>query len=438
MRIFSPEQLTLESRPLSEMAIEALMAGDLDRFHSLFNSMGGGGQFLYYGYLNWLTMIMGRIRHDAEEAFLDKLLGKSALFLMAPYAKDFLKGLEKDVFVEFISFWKNQPEGCISPVSETDEKIEFLISPCDSGGRIARQEVPERSPHLFSPCSDGMPAFCRACQHFQKSFNALCGATVWQVDRSPSPTATCRMTFYKQKTKGRRLFVDREIYEATRTKYQRAAEKIRQMDFDVSELIRDHHHEWQSLHDLFNLLVTCLLTGMYEERGTDYITDLLHETYVIPNEALYMAYMAMDDVTFFRFLVQTWHYHQATFTVEEEEDRFKFILDPCGSGGRIYRGEIGKAGEFNYGSDMLCLMKESADVNFNRHDFPIYCTHCAATNRDQFGERPWPFIIDGHSQMTPGDPCIQYCYKKDAKREIDPSILAQVGLAEVGPLKTDG
>ena len=49
------------------------------------------------------------------------------------------------------------------------------------------------------------------------------------------------------------------------------------------------------------------------------------------NEALYQAYAAMDDVTFFKFLVRTWYYHQAKFTVVEEENRFKFILDPCGS-----------------------------------------------------------------------------------------------------------
>jgi hypothetical protein len=437
MKLFTLQELASESRPLSDMAVEALETGNLDRLHSLLNTMSGSHQGLYYGYLNWLSMIMGRIRLDAGEAFLDKLLGESASFLMSPYAKDFLKGNEKDVFVEFISFWKNQPEGHIMPVSETDEKIEFLISPCDSGGRLARQEVPERSSHLFSPCSDGVPAFCHACKQLQKSFNTLCGATVWEIDRSPALPATCRMTFVKQKTKGKRLFDDRDIYEVTQTRYQRALEKLNRMDFDIKALIKDHHHEWQSLHDLYNLLVTCLLTAMYKDRGTDYITDLLHETYVIPNEALYMAYMAMDDVTFFRFLVRTWHYHQAQFTVEEEEDRFVFILDPCGSGGRLYRGEAGKEGEFRYGSSMLCLMKEPANINFNRNDFPIYCTHCAATNRDQFEGKPWPFIIDGHAQMSPGSPCIQYFYKKDAKREIDSSILAQVGLSAVGPVKTD-
>ena len=85
----------------------------------------------------------------------------------------------------------------------------------------------------------------------------------------------------------------------------------------------------------------------------------------------------------------------------------------------------------------MFLMKEVSDINFNRENFPIYCTHCAATNRDQFEAQPWPFIINGHSQMKPGLPCIQYFYKKNAKREIESSILAQVGLSEVGVIKED-
>lgn len=244
------------------------------------------------------------------------------------------------------------------------------------------------------------------------------------------------MTFFKQNTKGERLFKNEEIYALVRTRCFQAIEGLKRGNIDIEGLIKDQHHEWRVLHDHHNLWVTGLLTAMYEEKGTDYITDILHETYVIPNEAMYQGYMAMDDLSYFGLLVQAWHYHQARFRVEEEEDRFIFILDPCGSGGRLFREEIGKGGGYRYGSGLLGLMKEPADINFNREDFPIYCTHCAATNRDQFQGKPRPFIIDGQAQNRPGLPCIQYLYKKDAKRDIDLSILAQVGLNEVGPINT--
>lgn len=41
---------------------------------------------------------------------------------MAPYANDFLAGNEKNVFTEFISFWKDQPAGNIAPLNETNDK----------------------------------------------------------------------------------------------------------------------------------------------------------------------------------------------------------------------------------------------------------------------------------------------------------------------------
>ncbi|MFO7962763.1 MAG: hypothetical protein R6U50_02480 [Desulfobacterales bacterium] len=434
MKRFTPEELASESRPLSEMALEALAQGNIDRLHALLNTMSESHRGLYYGYLNWLEMILGRIRIDAGEEFMEAVLEQSAMFIMKPIADRFLQGNEKDVFTQLISFWKNQPEAGVLPIRENDETIEFLISPCDSGGRFARQPSQAGSSRLFALCSDGAPAFCHACRSLQKSLNSLCGAAVWQIENDPDLPATCRMTFSKLQAKGTRLFEGNEIYDTTKTRCRQALEKLSRMDFNLEDVLTDHHHEWRDLHDLYNVLVTCLLTAMYKDRGTAYIDDLLHETYVIPNESLYTAYRAMDDITFFRFLVRTWYYHQAAFTIEEEEDRFKFILDPCGSGGRLYRGEIG-GGAYPYGGNMLCLMDEPADINFNRRDFPIYCTHCAATNRDQFMGQPWPFIVDGHSQMRPGMPCIQYFYKKDAKREIDAALPAQVGLSGVSPLK---
>ena len=44
-------------------------------------------------------------------------------------------------------------------------------------------------------------------------------------------------------------------------------------------------------------------------------------------------------------------------------------------------------------------------------------------------------MIDGHAMKDPYSPCIQYLYKKAAKREVSPEMLAQVGKTEVAPRK---
>ena len=136
-------------------------------------------------------------------------------------------------------------------------------------------------------------------------------------------------------------------------------------------------------------------------------------------------------------MVRNWYYHQATFHVTEEEERFVFHLNPCGSGGRLFRGEMGNAEAFRYGSGLLCELQEENNITFCRAPFPVYCTHCAVTNRDQLLGKPWAFLVDGHVHTSPGLPCRQYLYKKTAKRTNPAGLCSQVGLTAAKPLQEE-
>ena len=134
-------------------------------------------------------------------------------------------------------------------------------------------------------------------------------------------------------------------------------------------------------------------------------------------------------------LAKVWHYHVAKFRVEEEEHRFRFVLDPCGSGGRLFRGEF-HLDSFHYGDELSPLVEEKHSIAFNREGAPHYCTHCASSNRDMFkGGGPLVFVVDGMAQMRPGMACHQYLWKKNAPREVEPRLLEQVGMAELLPVK---
>jgi hypothetical protein len=435
MKLFSPHQLQRETRPLSEKALDALEARDIDTLNLLLGRMSVGHQELYLGYIQWVLQMFGRIRHDLGEGLLDEVIKKSASFLMAPYAEAFQKGDEKGVFSEIVSLWRDQL-GKVVPLSETAEEIAFSLIPCGSGGRVILEGWSETMPRLYPCWSDGSPIFCRACRALQQAFNDRCGTTVWSMEPDSRLAGACRMSLLKQRTKGHRLFDIQEIGDLTTPRCQRAIDAISRGDFSVQHLIRDQHLEWRPLHDFVCLWVTALLTAMYQERGTEYVDVLIRETYGKMFDSAYMMYSAMDTVSLFKNMVRMWYYHQASFRIEEEEDRFVFLLDPCGSGGRLYRGDMGKPG-YRYGTGMLCLMREPADVNFHRSDFPIYCTHCAVTNRDQFEGKPWAFVVDGSVMKEPLSPCVQYLYKKEARRDIDPAIPAQVGISKVSPLQED-
>ena len=165
-----------------------------------------------------------------------------------------------------------------------------------------------------------------------------------------------------------------------------------------------------------------------EHGGMDYLEDCLKEGYDSGFSFLYASMEAFeDDAGRVSALAQNWHYHQGAFRIEEEEDRFAFILDPCGSGGRMFREEMTKD-RFHYGTELAPIIKEPHNLTFGRKNFPLYCVHCASGNRDQFSGNPLIFVVDGHAQMERGMPCRQYVWKKDAPNRLDIRLLDQVGM----------
>ncbi len=424
MRYFSEEGLVREARPLSERALEALEKGDSETLHYLLNEMSVGHRELVALALHWLARMFSKIRRDFGDDSLERILADTTALLMAPYAEPLLRGEQKEAVAELVGLFRNMVGSNISPLGETAEVVVFSLAPC-GGGRLSLEGWPEALPEHYAPCADGTPIFCRGCKALQRSFNEACSETLWTTRISETLLGACEMRFRKRKHE--RLFADQEMYQLTKTRVHQALEKLFMGDRCVQELIRDQQHEWMPFHDLFVQWATYILSAVYVEKGADYLDEFLAQTYDSVFAFFYPIYEAMDDVSLVRMFARIWHYHMATFRIEEEDDRFVFVLDPCGSGGRLFRSQMHK-GRFRYGDGQALLMPEPHNINFNRRQFPIYCTHCASTNRAQFAGQPFLFIIDGHAQMRPGMPCRHYLYKKGANRQVEPRILAQVGI----------
>ena len=81
MRYFTDEELLKESRPLADLALEALDAGQVQRLHYLLNEMEQGHAGLCALGLQWMTRMWGKIRADFGEDVLDGMLGKSGAYL---------------------------------------------------------------------------------------------------------------------------------------------------------------------------------------------------------------------------------------------------------------------------------------------------------------------------------------------------------------------
>jgi hypothetical protein len=325
----------------------------------------------------------------------------------------------------------------VEPLEETGDEVSFLLEPCGSGGRLELEACHEIDPRTYPRTGNGTPVFCRVCEHLQQALNQGIGRTFWSADRDPGRRGFCRLRFFKQAGRGGRLFEPGELSRLTTPRCAMALSRLDRGILDIRDLLRDQHREWRPLHDLLCLMVTSLFSVVSADQGVPYLTELVWETYVTLFESAYRMHALFDDRTLFREMVRNWTYHQATFRVTEEEERFTFTLDPCGSGGRLFRGEMGPPGCFRYGSGLISLLSPGSDLTFQRTGFPVYCIHCAATNRDQFLGRPWPFIVDGSAMLTPEAPCRQYLYKKSATRRAPPDLLRQVGLEAVKPLRKE-
>ncbi len=433
MMLYTPEELASETRPLSGMALEALQQGNLNEVRFLLGRMAVGHFELYVGYVDWVTRMGGKILRDFGNAYFESTSERIARYLMAPYAEALEGGSEKQTIADIMTIWCHQL-GRIDPYGETKNELAFSLVPCGSGGRLVLGGLYEASPQKYPLLPDDTPLFCRICQHLQAALNEQAGKDFWHAVPERERPGFCRMSFSKHETRGAFLFSPDETSRLITPRCQQALNLLDVHNLEIEHLLRDQHTEWRPLHDLLNLWVTALFSVIYEEKGMQYLSELVWETYVTMFESTYRMYSSLDTRSLFRNLVRMWYYHQATFHVTEEEDRFAFHLDPCGSGGRLYRGEVLIPGAYRYGDGLLTESREPDDITFQRAPFPIYCIHCAATNRDQFEGKPWSFVIEGAAMSDPSKPCIQYLYKKDSPRVAQAHLLEEVGLGESKPL----
>ncbi len=434
--LFAPEELERVTRPLSSQAEGALEAGNLEQVRFLLGRMSAGHMELYWGYLHWIARILAKIRNDRGNAFLEHLLSTVARFIMRPYISWAEHGDEKRSISALVSLWVLQL-GRIELLGETHDEIRFYACPCGSGGRLALESWYEHDPSRYQRTDDGTPLFCRLCEHVQRALHEGLGYTFWSILPDQSRMGCCRMSFFKRTQQGKRLYEGDEIDRIILTRSARALRLLDRGCLSIGGLLKDQHREWRPLHDFLCILVTSMLSLVYKELGLRYLSELVKETYGQLFESAYALYAAIDEKTLVKELARNWYYHQACFTVTEEQDRFVFTLEPCGSGGRLWRGEMEPYGFFRYGDDLLCHIVEASDITFGRTSFPIYCTHCAVTNKDQLVDKPWAFLVDGSAMSEPGRPCRQYLYKKKAARKGPEHLLRQVGLVSVEPLRKE-
>jgi hypothetical protein len=192
-----------------------------------------------------------------------------------------------------------------------------------------------------------------------------------------------------------RWFSDEELAQMSRPTMDRAIEALDNGDVDTARrLCEEMKHEWRALHDQ---------AWRYgNERGWKRDVEKINQ---FPRKEIVKA------------LAATWRAHSTSgvgpkpgaFTIAEDDEKFTFTMNPCGSGQRLvrlnkYEGENG-----------LRTTEEAHTWSYGRKDFPLYCTHCAFMNEVQPIE--WigfPVYPSDPPEDFHRDPCTWYWYKDPA------------------------
>ncbi|KAF0807642.1 hypothetical protein A6D6_00639 [Alcanivorax xiamenensis] len=438
-RLFSDTELEDIARPPEAHAIEALRRGDLAEARLHLEEMARGHAGLDALSCHALARKAGKLRQDFGEQRALEALHKIGTQLMASWIEQWRRGDAQGAIHDLIAVFRYQIGAELIPVKEEHDAVTLELAPCGSGGRLDRQGLPERHPQAYGDWSDGVNSLCQACKANQAALNEALGEPVWTTQKGAE--GHCTLRFSKGSQSGKTLFPGEQAVTVTQTRTRRAEHKLDQGDTDIEALLDGQRKEWMPWHDFGVVWLAHFYAVALELGGADYLDEMLAQTYEPAFVAGFPHYASLDDEALAREIARTWNYHCADFRLSEEDDRFVFTLDPCGSGGRLFRGTVWRD-MFRYGRPLSPIMSKPHRINFLREDAPTYCTHCAASNRAQLSRLSDPkvpifFVIDGHAQQRPGMPCRTYVYKRDAPRtNVDPALLRQISLAPPSPKTT--
>lgn len=430
-RHYTEMQLADIARPAESHCMDALRRGDLDAVRHHLGEMAQGHAGLDALSAHAVARKAGKLRVDFGEERARDALQRIGEQLMATWVTQWQRGDARGAIVDLIAVFRYQGGAGLAPLQEDEASVTLDLAPCGSGGRLERQRLPDRHPAAYGRWSDGVSSFCQACKANQAALNAALGAPVWTTDKGED--GTCRVRFMKGAQRGQKLFNDEERVTLTQTRVQQAQARLDRGDVDIGALLEGQRKEWMPWHDFSVVWLAHFYAMALELGGQAYLDEMLAQTYEPAFVAGFPHYAALSDDELVREIARTWNYHCADFLLSEEDQRFVFTLDPCGSGGRLFRGGMWRD-MFRYGAPLSPLIAAAHPINFQRRNAPSYCTHCAASNRAQLRGAADPttplfFVIDGHAQQRPGMPCRTYVYKKDADRSrVDAGLFEQVGL----------
>jgi hypothetical protein len=130
------------------------------------------------------------------------------------------------------------------------------------------------------------------------------------------------------------------------------------------------------------------------------------------------VYQRMTDWAFgatdhpeFRDQVETicmlWHWHRTPFRLVEDDQKVSYIMQPCGSGGRL----VNAGAYLPTATRPLSVLEGPSFASFAEANFPSWCAHCAFSNRGYLKRSIPYFVLEGWSDHRRWGGCAASSYK---------------------------
>jgi hypothetical protein len=160
------------------------------------------------------------------------------------------------------------------------------------------------------------------------------------------------------------------------------------------------------IHDVDIAFMATTFSWMYTAFGD----QALHDCHYYLAEGQRRGFEAWEKLSPEEFLRATVFlvllHSDGKYTVEEDEEKFTVISDPCGTGGKMQRDGLNDPPLSRY-----ARVARPQPMTFSQPSFSTYCTHCAVWNSiaaiDWFGHPQWIQT----PPRAPGDPCLLRIYK---------------------------
>src|SRR5438874_2730701 len=177
---------------------------------------------------------------------------------------------------------------------------------------------------------------------------------------------------------------------------------------DAARALQSFVAAHESVHDGYRDVVARILTRILEQFGPDAVEQLneAHATW----QGL-EPIMSLPPRDLVRRIADINHWHMSRFRVIEDEQKVTFLLQPCGSGGRL----INEGRYYLTGDRPYALMPRASRSTFSMPDFPVYCNHCSEMSRTILtgGGRGW--LIEGWTPDHRFGGCRLHVFKSYAR-----------------------